>query len=68
MQGITVEGAATLRSQCQVIVAAPGADGVVAVVVVIVAAAAGGCHIGAADARLHNGGKDEGLAIRFAAR
>lgn len=60
MQCITVQRAASLRAQGQVIVAASD-GGVVAV------AAAGGWSIGAAHASLHNGRKDEGLTICLAA-
>lgn len=60
MQCITVQRAASLRAQGQVIVAASG-GGAVAV------AAAGGWSIGAAHASLHNGRKDEGLTICLAA-
>lgn len=62
MQCITVQRAASLRAQGQVIVAASGGG-----VVTVAAAAAGGWSIGAAHASLHNGRKDEGLTICLAA-
>lgn len=65
MQRITVQWAASLCTQGQVIAALSG--GRDAVVVAAAAATAGRWSIVAADACLYNGRKDEGLAIRFAA-
>lgn len=59
MQCITVQRAASLRAQGQVIVAASGGG--------VTVAAAAGWRIGAAHACFHNGGKDEGLAVCLAA-